>query len=213
MEKVLCVVAHPDDEVLGVGGTLARHVMQGDNVLVVVVCGNSFRGEVDYVKQLRESMKCLGVKQYICLDFSDQRLDEVPLHEIKNRLALELLDDWCTSLIYTHWHKDLNRDHRIVAEVVQLIARPKRGWPYELRQFPTPSSTEHSFEGFVPDTWVALGAVHMEKKNMALQCYREDIQSELLPRNVRYMNVMSIFWGAQVGLHAAEVFKTIKRIV
>lgn len=209
--RVTAIVAHPDDEVLGIGGTLARHVKDGDEVRVVVVCTNSFRTqEVDSHAQLTASMKALGVQSFACLEFDDQKLDQGPFDLLVGTIREEVGD--LAGLVYTHWCKDLNRDHRVVNEAVQLLTRPKTGLPLEVREFPTPSSTEYSREVFRPNTWIDISET-LEQKIAALECYPLELQPEHLFRNARALRELAATLGRQVGMQAAEVVEIVRRLI
>lgn len=214
MRNILCVVAHPDDEVLGVGGTLARHAMRGDNVVVVIVCGNVLRIDgVDWKTQAIASLTALGVKSinHKLLGLPDQKLDRYAFLSLEQAVREALVGQYF-DIVYTHWHKDLNRDHRIVNEVVQLIARPKTGRSLEVLEFPTPSSTEYSRETFAPDTWIDI-TKSLDKKLMAMSCYEQDLQVSPLTRNNDYLMALARVKGGKVGLTAAEIFCTARRII
>lgn len=215
--RVTAIVAHCDDEVLGVGGTLARHVNEGDEVQVVVVCTNSFRGhDVDPSLQLAASMKALGVARYSWLKYADQKLEQVSFEELVNAIQRETGDLHSVvdlhGIVYTHWYKDLNRDHRIVNEAVQILTRPKHGYKLEIREFPTPSSTEYSREVFTPNLWVDISGT-LDQKIWALYAYSMELQSLVLYRNGQGLKDLAATLGRQVGLSAVEVFDVVRRIV
>lgn len=211
--KVMCVVAHQDDEVLGVGGTLARHVKEGAHVQVLVVCANSFRRQkIDGIQQMLKATEKLGIRsEYICcLGKPDQMLDQVSIVELEKQIR-EFVP-FQPEIWYTHWHKDLNRDHRMVSEAVQLIARPNQGRKFEVREFPTPSSSEYNREPFVPDTWVDITAT-LQQKMDAIECYESELQPFPMFRNPQSLEYLARVRGGEVGLAAAEVFATARRIL
>lgn len=211
--KVTAIVAHPDDEVLGVGGALARHVLDGDDVKVIVVCANTFREyDVDWethVQHLSLSMQALGITEFICLEHDDQQLDRMVFTNLMSDIASEV--GVLSGIVYTHWHKDLNRDHRVVNEAVQVIAR-SRGERVEFREFPTQSSSEYNREPFVPNLWIDISRT-VEKKVAALDCYPLEIQPDHLPRNGRAIRDLAAVTGRQVGLDAAEVCHVVRRVI
>lgn len=214
MKTVVCIVAHGDDEVLGVGGTLARHVEEGDAVYVIIVCANTFRGENEQSDaQISASMKVLGIEpdQYVCLRFDDQQLEKYDFQVLVEYIE-HAIGEMQPDVFYTHWHKDLNRDHRLVNEAVQLIARPKHGRRFEVREFTTPSSTEYSREVFVPDTWIDISTT-IEKKMAAIACYVSEYQEFPLPRNPKSLLYLANMTGGWVGLQAAESFCTARRVL
>jgi LmbE family N-acetylglucosaminyl deacetylase len=155
-------------------------------------------------------METLGITQFSCLEYDDQLLDREPFTELLSAIAAEI-DDWA-GIVYTHWCHDLNRDHRILNEVVQVLTRPRQGPPLEIREFPTLSSTEYSREVFVPNLWVEITET-LEIKVAAMECYVSELQPEHLSRNARAIREYAATLGRQVGVQAAEVFDVVKRVI
>jgi LmbE family N-acetylglucosaminyl deacetylase len=169
MQKVVVIVAHPDDEVLGAGGSTARHVEEGDRVSILVlgegVASRTGKNPTEVKreqKQLnadaRKAHKLLGVHENIFKAFPDNAFDTVPLlsivHEIESVLRAVKPD-----VIYTHHGNDTNVDHRIVREATDAAVRPMFGARlFEVRAFEVPSSTEWNFtrDPFWPNVFVAL---------------------------------------------------------
>ncbi len=213
MKKVLAVVAHADDEVLGMGGTLARHVHDGDRVEVCIVCENSslkHDGKVDWEDQAFSAGKALGDLYPRLLRYPDQSLDRQPFLSVTGAIAKSFA--FKPDVVYTHWSGDLNRDHRVVNEAVQLLTRPMNGQKMEVLEAFTLSSTEYSCPlSFVPDTWVDIGW-SIGHKLKALSCYKSELQTPPHPRNVDGVLYASRYFGQQIGAHAAEVFKTMRRV-
>ena len=206
MKNVLCVASHPDDEVLGCGGALARHVAEGDEVHVLWLCDNG-TGTAN-----EKAVAALGVKHWRHWFQKDQRLDQLPFHEVEH-VVRQRVKQVQPQLVYTHWQGDLNRDHRITAEAVHLATRPKDGKPIEVCEFYTASSTEYTTPlNFVPDTWVNIG-LWLPLKQAAMACYETELQQPYLPRNEEGVRTVARFWGMQVGLLYAEVFRTARRIL
>lgn len=213
MSKVLCVTAHMDDEVLGVGGTLARHVKMGDMVQLICVCWNSYRKMLpdNGFAQFVESCSRLDLTIYDCLRFDDQLLNDSMLLNVENAIREQMKFE--PTLIYTHWHQDLNRDHRLVSEAVQLIARPNRpGRKFSVCEFPTPSSTEYGWAGFQPNTWMDIKNT-LDAKVKAMEAYKTDVQSYPLPRHPQMLRMIAAANGSQVGLESAEVFNLTRMVI
>jgi LmbE family N-acetylglucosaminyl deacetylase len=207
--NILVVVAHPDDEVLGVGGTIARYGMSGHHVEVIVYCGSFQRGTVPYQQQLEKVRQHLYISKMTCFHMVDQdELEFASVQQLANKLPKQGYNK-----IFTHWSGDLNVDHRRVNEAVHLAYRPNKGYAEtELLEFPTPSSTEYSPTTFVPDTWVSIGSF-LEFKQRAMSEYTQELQPTLLPRNPVSLEVIARYHGMQVGIPYAEVFKTVRRII
>ena len=134
MSRVLVLAAHPDDEVLGMGGTIAVHADRGDEVRVVVVTDGSstqYPGDAEIrARKEDEALRAaaeLGVTDYVHLDLPDMRLDTLPHVEV-NRVVEEHVRDFAPARVYTP-HPDVNRDHRVLFDSVAVATRPMPGQP------------------------------------------------------------------------------------
>jgi N-acetylglucosamine malate deacetylase 1 len=236
-ENVLCVCAHPDDEVLGCGGTIARHVAQGDAVTVLFMTyGVGSRRETGTQEdhrlasdtliaeiERRESAanaaaEILGFKWFYASraahpqPFLDQRLDDYGALELIQaiEIAAETLKP---SIVYTHWKGDLNLDHAITAHAVLTAFRPVPGSTVEsIYGFEVPSSTEWGLEPFVPDYFVDISGANWQKKEDALMAYREELREYPHARSLPAIHALSDLRGATVGVQKAEAFRTYRRM-
>ena len=132
MTRVLVIAAHPDDEVLGMGGTIAAHTGRGDAVRVVVVTDGSstqYPGDAEIRSrkedEARRAAAELGVEDYVHLDLPDMRLDTLPHVEV-NRVVEEHVRDFAPEVVYTV-QPDVNNDHRVLFDSVAVATRPVRG--------------------------------------------------------------------------------------
>ena len=145
--KVLVVAAHPDDEILGVGGTVRKHVLAGDDVRLLIACeGVSMRYEEEHhqrvVAQAREAGKILGVADVLFGELPDQRLDTLPRVEVAAKIE-EVVRAIDPQIVYTHFGGDVNHDHGVLFQAVQVATRPYSAPNVrEVLAFETPSSTE-----------------------------------------------------------------------
>lgn len=150
-KKVLCVVAHADDEILMCGGTLAKHIEAGDEVSIIVVTDNTLRhGRDSDENHMKEAGKVLGVNIYKVFNcyLGDQMLDSIPLTKIINSISVFIPEQ--PDIIYTHSLSDLNRDHRIVTEAILVMYRTVET-DIEIYGGYVGSSTEHGMIPFKPD--------------------------------------------------------------
>ncbi len=220
-EKVLVVAAHPDDEVLGCGGTIARHVAEGDEVHVVFLAdGVTSREHGPDDLRTRESavekaMSILGVQDHRYLGFPDNRLDSLPLLDIVQSLE-KVVDAIQPDKIYTHHHGDLNVDHQIAHRAVLTTCRPVPGQSVKaILAFEVLSSSEWATPGlqpFVPDTYVDITA-YSELKMKALAVYQDEMRP--YPHSRSFENVRSLMSlrGCSVGVHRAEAFSLVRQLV
>jgi LmbE family N-acetylglucosaminyl deacetylase len=217
-ETVLVVAAHPDDETLGCGGTIARHTAIGDQVHVLFLADGEAAREKTDITQRREaanrSADGLGISERIFLDWPDNKLDSVPLLDVVQSLEPHL-SRLNPSIIYTHFSGDLNIDHRITAQAVMTACRPQPGSMSALKRilsFEVLSSTEWSMnEPFVPNYWIDISTT-IENKISALAAYDSEMRE--YPHTRSYQNVRQLagFRGASVGIEYAEAFVLLRAV-
>ena len=222
---VLVCAAHPDDEVLGCGGTMARHVDQGDAVHVIFVADgigsrqNSSAEREQALRERREAAKnaarILGCEMPHCLDYPDQRLDTVPLLDITQSIEA-LLAEIKPDLIYTHHGDDLNADHRLVSEATMTAVRPMPGQTVlAVYAFETLSSTEWAFHSrgtaFHPNRFIGIEAT-LGRKLDALRAYTAEMRDFPHPRSYETVEALAKVRGSTVGLLAAEAFTVLREV-
>lgn len=214
MSKVLVVAAHPDDELLGIGGIVKKHTNKGDNVRSIIMCeGESLRYKKDVGQSIatQEAAKVLGVEKVYTLGFPDQKLDTYTLTELITPLE-EISEEFKPDIIYCQSGHDANRDHKILFEAASIAFRPTSEWIREFYCFYTTSSTEWGVhEPFVPDTWVDISDV-LEDKIAAFEKYNSEMKKYPHPRSSESLRYQAHFWGNQCCMDAAEVMMTIRRI-
>jgi LmbE family N-acetylglucosaminyl deacetylase len=215
MKRVLVIAAHPDDELLGCGGTVARHVAQGDEVRSLIVCeGESLRYQGQQVYQHEATLAAaqkLGVSRVYRLDLEDQKLDTYSLVDVISPIE-KIVDEYSPQIVYVQFGGDLNRDHRIVFEAASVALRPTAPSVESIYAFYTGGSTELAHPNtFVPDTWVEISA-YLEQKIEAFLCYTSEVRAYPHPRSAQALRNIAAFMGNQCCLMAAEAFATIRRI-
>lgn len=215
--KVLVVAAHPDDEVLGVGGTVAKHVAAGDTVtLLVVVAGaliHDADGSASAKTEAKAAARALGVTDLRLLDFPDQRLDTLCLVDVISSIE-NAVEDVKPQIAYIQWGGDINKDHKLLFEAALVALRPVEGFLDEILSFDTVSSTDWGYpRNFVPDTWIDVSGRPAEAKLAALECYASEMRPFPHPRSLKSIEAKMTATGAQVCVAAAEAFMTIRRIV
>lgn len=215
MKRVLVVAAHPDDELIGVGGTVAKHVKNGDEVMSVIMCeGESLRYKKDVGQStaIQEAGKILGVKEVRQLKFPDQRLDTYTLTEIIKPLE-DISEEFRPNIVYCQFGGDINMDHQLLFHAANVAFRPLDRWIEDVYSFYTLSSTEWGFPGsFQPDTWVDISET-LEQKLSAFSCYKSEIRDYPHPRSVDALRYAAHFWGNQCAMDAAEPFVTVRRMM
>jgi N-acetylglucosamine malate deacetylase 1 len=220
MSRVLVFAAHPDDEVLGMGGTIAVHVDGGDQVRVVVVTdGSSTQYPGDSETRLRKEEEALraaaelGVMDYVHLALPDMRLDTLPHVEV-NRVVEEHVGDFTPELVYTP-HPDVNLDHRKLFDSVAVATRPVPGQTVRrLLTYAPTSSTEWTpapLNWFVPNWFVDIGE-GIERKVAAFAHYETERREYPHPRSERAIRAAAEFYGASCGCGHAEPFVLVRAL-
>ncbi|MDR0674499.1 MAG: PIG-L family deacetylase [Zoogloeaceae bacterium] len=217
--RVLVAAAHADDEVIGCGGTLARHAAKGDAVHVVFLAdGVSARCPADrasVLQKLRErkeaaaaAHRILGIQGAQYLGFPDNRLDSLPLLDIVRALE-SILEKLAPDVIYTHHHGDLNIDHHITHKAVLTACRPQPGMRVrEIYAFEVISSTEWNTPGiepFAPQCHVDI-TPWLDKKMAALEAYQMEMRKAPHSRSPEHIGALAAHRGMCVGVAAAEAF-------
>ena len=212
--RILVIAAHPDDEILGCGGTVALHAKAGDAVTAVIVCeGESLRygpNGVGQSEHMRNAAAALGVADVRPLGFADQRLDTLALTDIITPLE-RIVRDVRPQIVYCQYGGDANLDHAIVFKAVLVATRPTEPSIEAIYAFETASSTEWGYpRTFLPDTWVDISAT-LEQKLAAMACYESEVRDYPHPRSLEALRYRAHAWGNQACMHAAEVFMTVRR--
>jgi LmbE family N-acetylglucosaminyl deacetylase len=213
-KSVVVIAAHPDDELMGCGGTVALHTRDGDDVVSVIVCeGESLRygpNGVGQAEHTRRAAATLGVRDVRALGFPDQRLDTLTLTEIITPLE-RILREVRPRLVYCQYGGDINRDHELLFKALLVAARPTESYLGAVYAFDTASSTEWAYpRTFVPDTWVDI-APTLEVKLAAMACYESEVRPYPHPRSLDALRHRALAWGNQHCMDAAEVFMTVRR--
>jgi LmbE family N-acetylglucosaminyl deacetylase len=222
---VLVVAAHPDDEVLGCGGTIARLAADGVDVHVAFLAdGVGVRGAVqedqrDALEARRAAAaaaaRILGACSLSFDDLPDNQLDIVPLLDITQRVEA-LIARLVPDTVFTHHAGDLNIDHRRVHQAVLTACRPQQSLPVRtVLAFEVPSSTEWqppgSGEPFVPTSFVDIGLT-LAKKLAALDAYATEMRPWPHPRSHAGVEALARWRGASVGCEAAEAFVIVRHV-
>ena len=218
--NVLVLAAHPDDELLGVGATLALHARAGDAVHAVVLAeGATSRYERKMKVSLEEAGRRaageLGLATIRFEQFPDQRLDTVPLVEVTQRIEA-IVEEVKPEVVYTHFTGDVNLDHGVVARAAWTACRPYR-FPGVRRfaAFETPSSTEWGWpfqsETFAPNLYVEISEA-LDAKVAALECYESELRDYPHPRSARAIRERAAYWGSLVGKPAVEPFMILREL-
>jgi len=217
----MVVAAHPDDEMLGCGGTMAKHTRRGDRVHILILSeGQTSRSFSRATKRNQASLRKLadaarnaahivGATSIKLLGLPDNRLDSLELLDIVKPIEA-FIQAHHPNIVYTHHAGDLNIDHQIAHAAVLTACRPQPGHPVRsLRFFEVPSSTEwqtpDSGHAFAPNWFMNISET-LATKQQALAAYAAEIRPWPHPRSYRAIEALARWRGATVGVEAAEAF-------
>ncbi len=226
MKKILAVVAHPDDEIIGVGGTLCKHSSEGDEVYILILGdGKSSRQGVykplakallvKSSKETEKALACIGINSFKKLSFPDNRFDQVAILDLVKSIS-EHISKIKPDLVYTHHFGDLNIDHQRTSEAVTIACRPiENNSVKAIYHFETLSSTEMAGyipgRAFLPNVFVNIEK-EVKKKMEAMNCYQSELREFPHPRSLEAIEANAKLWGAKVNLRYAEAFYCLREI-
>ena len=224
--NILVIAAHPDDEVLGCGGTIAREAIEGNEVFIAIL-GEGVTSRYEHREkadselisklhnQSNQVASFLGAKEIFMYNLPDNQFDTVPLLDVV-KIIEGLVDKLAPTVIYTHHRGDLNIDHVITHRAVLTATRPLRGQPVQdIYAFEVPSSTEWSFGqyqgGFNPNMFVNISET-LDQKIKAMEIYEGELRTFPHPRSSESLSSIAKYRGSAVGYKAAEGFEIIRSI-
>ena len=227
-KQVLVVSAHPDDEVLGCGGTIARHADEGDHVQVLIVAEGATsrqlqRDRCKADKELSELKNAaqvagsiLGAKGVELLNLPDNRLDSLDRLDLIKQIE-ERINYYRPQVVYVHHAGDVNVDHRRLHEAVVTACRPTPGQNVQsMLSYEVSSSSEWQPPGSAPTfqpNWFVDISDQWQRKREALVAYASEMRPWPHARSLEAIEHLARWRGAQVGVEAAEAFFLLRQIV
>ncbi len=224
--NILVIAAHPDDEVLGCGGTMARLAQEGNQVYIAILgegITSRYHDRTEADKSLIEALhqrsqavaNLVGAKDLFMFNLPDNRFDTVPLLDVV-KIIEGLIEKLKPQTIYTQHGGDLNVDHNVVYRATLTATRPMVGQSVKtIYSYEVASSTEWAFQKFAPlfspSTFFNISTT-LETKVQAMQLYESEARSYPHPRSPEALRAIAQRWGSVVGLPAAEAFEVVRDI-
>lgn len=221
MKRVLVVAPHPDDEVLGVGGTIARLSDEGATVVIVIVTKGRppLFSEADVAQTRGEAARAheiLGVSETLFLDFPAAGLDGVP-HQQLNAALASTLERVAPTSLFLPFYDDLHLDHRLVFRSALVAARPSNAWaPKQILAYETLSETNwnapYLTAGFQPSVFIDISST-LDRKLAAMRCFASQIKEFPHERSIEIVHTLATIRGSTVSRRAAESFVLVRHVV
>lgn len=226
MSNILVIAAHPDDEVLGCGGTIARLVQEGNQVCIAILGEGvtsryNQREAADYDlvtllhQRSRKVAESLGVTDLVMLSLPDNRFDTLPLLDVVKQIEA-LVERFSPEIVFTQHGGDLNIDHVVTYRATLTATRPMYGTSVKtVYAYEVASSTEWAFQQFSPafqaSVFYDIGKT-LPQKIAAMQMYESEARLFPHPRSPEALRAAAQHWGSVVGVEAAEAFHLVRSI-
>lgn len=225
-KNILIIAAHPDDDILGCGGTIAKAI-KNDSKIKILFLGegvssrfNDISNNKDFklsskarYDECKQSLKTLGVDDYIFENRLCTRFDEIPLLNIVKSVEREI-DNFSPDIVFTHNNADVNIDHNITHKAVEIATRPNNLSKHmSVYTFEIICSTNHAFaKKFIPTSYVDISK-EIDQKLKAWSCYKNETKDFPFPRSEEGLITLAKFRGIQSFLKFAEAFKLEREII
>lgn len=215
--KALVIAPHPDDEVLGCGGTIPKHSLRGDDVyLCVVTEAYTPDWSEEFIKgrseEVTKANKILGIKKTYFLGHPTVKLDTIPQKTLNESIA-KVVDIIKPDVVYIPHKGDLNKDHRLIFEAALVATRPTIHTVKRVLSYECLSETEwgQSIEPFVPNVYIDISDT-LNTKIKAMGVYRSEMKPYPHPRSQEAITALAMKRGSEVGSIYAEAFMLIREV-
>jgi N-acetylglucosamine malate deacetylase 1 len=214
-ERILIIGAHPDDAVLGCGGTIARCVSEGARVFYCVAT-RAYTPDwtaayvANQLVELEASNRILGITKTFYLNFPAAGLDTIPQKKINDSLW-QIVSDVKPHSVFVHNQNDINVDHRLLFDAALVATRPTNGRIKRLLTYTTLEFGQLRAP-FTPDVYIDIRAT-LGVKIQAMAAFPGEMRPYPHPRSPEVITALAQKWGSEAGLYAAEAFRLIREII
>jgi len=216
--RVLIIAPHPDDEVLGCGGTIVKHAKNGDEVyLCIVTKGYIPDWSEEFLenrpKEIEKANKILGIKKTYFLDYPTVKLDTIPQKELNESIS-KVVNEIKPDILYIPHKGDLNKDHRLVFESSLVATRPVDHKVKRILSYETLSETDwgQPIEPFIPNVYIDVSETFVIKIE-AMKAYGSELKRYPHPRSLDVIEALAKKRGSEIGVKFAEAFVLIRELV
>lgn len=221
--KILVIAPHPDDEVLGCGGTIKKYTSRRDEVfLCIVTKAYTPEWSDDFIENRKKEIKCsvknLGIKKTIFLDFPTVKLDTIPQKELNDSI-LKCVQKIKPEIVFIPFYGDINKDHKLVSEAAMVAVRPKAGssikkvYYYEVLSETEWTKPAQKIEDvFIPNFYEDI-VDSLGDKLKAMECYRSELKDYPHPRSLEGIKILAQKRGMEIGIKYGEAFMLLREVV
>jgi LmbE family N-acetylglucosaminyl deacetylase len=219
--NILVIAPHADDEILGVGATMAKHIAKGDKVYICVATrGIKPLFDDVFMEKLRSETisahKLLEVTETFFLEFPSVMLEQIYRHEINGKI-IDVVQKVKPDIVYIPHFGDLQKDHQIIAEAAMVAIRPKYDHRVkEVYAYETLSETEwnnpHCSNAFMPNVYNDI-SYYINKKLIVMKCFESQLSNFPNPRSIKAIEALAKYRGSTINAEAAEAFMLIRKIM
>ena len=229
-KKIMLVVAHPDDEILGLGASMHKLIHEYQNEIHVIILGEGITSRSDernpdkwkselelHKKNILEAQSFIGYESLSIYDFPDNRFDSISLLDIIKVIEKEK-NIFKPDIIFTHHGGDLNIDHQKTFEAVMTSCRPVENENVKtIISFETPSGTEWRASSnphhFIPNLFIEVSEADILAKIKAMESYEFEKRNYPHPRSPKALKILAQRWGVSIGCNYSEAFCIVRSLL
>lgn len=224
MAKILVIAPHHDDETLGVGGTMAKHVQKGDDVTVCILTtiddGHPVMkpNKKEIYEETKSALKILGVENFIIKDLPNVLVADQPMYVV-NKAVYECIASVKPDILYIPFINDLHKDHREIVYASQVAARSCTDFGRNIKEiymYETLSETHWNIDqvegGFLPNVYIEIDDEILDKKIEAIKSYKSQLKEHPNARSVEALRALAVVRGSIAGFRAAEAFMLVRKL-